>query len=261
MDSKDKHPGARCGEHPQQVSIGTCERCGSFFCQTCASPRDTGRSFCRRCGVGGYIAWEDQSLGLWARYYRTVRSSLLQLPRFAAELPEDGGFAKPLAFALLPTLVSAVLGAAAMSLFGSWLVTNFDTSAAGGTQPPIMAISALMFVFYGSAAVASYLAYLAGWPLLLVGSARLFGSRALHYRAAFRALCYASGLNWLYWVPVFGLAAGVYHFAIASMSIAALSRTSELKGFAICGVPAALCGIGCCGGYTTLILLSFARGN
>ena len=38
---------ARCGIHPERTSTGTCNRCGAFFCDECAS--ETSPGLCARC--------------------------------------------------------------------------------------------------------------------------------------------------------------------------------------------------------------------
>ncbi|HZN92321.1 MAG TPA: hypothetical protein VFB81_06430, partial [Myxococcales bacterium] len=37
----------RCGVHPERTSTGTCNRCGAFFCDECAS--ETSPGLCAKC--------------------------------------------------------------------------------------------------------------------------------------------------------------------------------------------------------------------
>jgi hypothetical protein len=39
---------AGCAEHPDNLSVGSCERCGSFVCSLCATPIEA-RILCPRC--------------------------------------------------------------------------------------------------------------------------------------------------------------------------------------------------------------------
>jgi hypothetical protein len=251
-------PRSLCAEHPERAAVGTCERCGNFYCSDCAGRVDGGQGFCHRChGARAYIAWEDASLGLWQRYFRTVKSSLFELPRFAAELPARGDVGLPLSFALLPTAASVVIGAGAMSAFLGFMVGSLaPASGAGSDAPPAGVIGAFAFLMYGATGIGGYLAYLGLWPAVLVGTARMFGNRELQYRGLFRILCYASGFNFLYFVPLLGMAVGAYHFVVASMCIAAQGKASVPAGFGIFGLPAFLLGGCCCGGYFGMVMLA-----
>ena len=240
-----------CAEHPQRTAVGTCERCGSYFCEECAGGA---RTFCKACRASRrYVAWEDRSLTVWQRYFRTVKSSIVELPKFAEGLPVTGRVLPPLVFALVPTFVSAVLGAALMSAIIALVMYVFES---GANQPPAPApiVGAFIFAFYGALGILAYVGYLVVWPAVLTATARVFGNRLVTYRGAFGVLCYASGLNCLYVVPLVGMMVALYHFVVAAVSIAALGRTSILMGFAICGAPAVLLGGTCLGGYVWLML-------
>ena len=250
---------ARCAEHPEQVAVGTCGRCGNYFCEACQGRREEGRDHCNACRAArAYVAWEDASLGVWDRYYRTVRGSLVQLPRFAAELPAQGSAVQAMWFGLLPTSVAALIGSALMATMLGWIATNMPDPAANGT-PGMLFTAGLTFVVYLLMSLGVYLAYVLFWPVLLVGVARLLGRRELSYRGTLRCLCYASGLNCLLWVPLVGLLAAIYHFVVASFCLGAMSRSSVLIGFAIFGLPSLLCGLGSCGAYVALMMATLGR--
>ena len=245
----------RCARHPERVAVGTCGRCGNYYCDACTGRR----GYCAACyASAAYIAWEDGSLGWWERYYQTVRSSVLQLPRFADELPSEGGVWRALWFALLPTSITALLGAFFMAAFTSWLGANVADPGDGKPLPTLM-IGGITFIVSIASTLFAFLAYLAAWPALLLGVARLFGVRQLSYRGAFRCLCYASGLNWMFVIPLVGLAAGIYHFVVAAVCIGAVSRSSTLMGFAIYGLPTFLCGLGSCGAYVAFLMAAAGR--
>lgn len=243
----------RCAQHPERSAVGTCGRCGNYYCDACTGRRDDERGYCTACyAARGYVAWEDGSLGWWQRYHQTVRSSVLQLPRFADELPREGGVARALSFALIPTSITIVLGALFMAAFTTWLGAKVAV-ANDGTPVSTLLLGGLTFLMTSASALFGFLAYLVAWPALLLGISRMFGVKQLSYRGAFRCLCYASGLNWMLVIPLIGLAAAIYHFVVAAVCIGAMSRGSMLMGFAIYGVPTFLCGMGSCGAYMAFI--------
>jgi len=252
---------ALCADHPERAAVGTCARCGNFYCGDCAGRVDGGQGFCQRChGARAYVAWEDASLGIWQRYFRTVKSSLVEMPRFAAELPSRGDIGLPLSFALLPTLASVVVGAGGMSAFLAFMMHNL-TPPSGSEGPPASMMGAIAFLMYGGMGLGGYLAYLALWPAMLLATARMFGNRELGYRGLFRILCYASGFNCFYFVPLLGMAVAAYHFVVASMCISAQGKTSVPAGFGIYGLPAVALGGCCCGSYSGLMLLALRDGS
>ncbi len=247
-----------CAEHPTRAAVGTCERCGAFFCGACASPG--GLSFCKNCEARRrYVAWEDMSLGRGQRFFDTVRSSITELPRFASELPLQGGFRAPLTFALLPNLLASVIVAAIGVLFiGAMMhAPLFATSKQGDAVSLIGAVA--VFVTYFATALGSVLAYLTVWAGVLTGSARVFGAEGLRYESMFRILCYASGLNGLYVVPVIGTLVLVYHVVVTVFVISAQGRVSALTALAIIGVPAVLLGTCCCGSYLLFFFTMLSR--
>ena len=247
------HLEARCAVHPERIAVGTCERCGNYFCDACTGWRGDHDLQCKACcAARSYVAWEDRSLGLWDRYYRTIRRSLVELPRFAGELPAQGSLRLAMVFALLPTSMAAMLGSALATALFSWATNSMREVAEHGPAVRLI-VGGTMFVTYTLAALFAYLAYLLVWPLLLVLVARVLRRHELTYRGALRCLCYASGLTWLYGIPVIGLVAGIYHFVVASVCIGAMSRSSWLTGFAIYGLPAMVCGLGACGTYFAMI--------
>lgn len=247
-------PSALCAYHPERPAVGTCERCGSFYCRSCAGLREGARGFCRRCDEGrAYVPWEDPALGFATRYLRTLRSSITELPKFAAELPMRGGYGRPLWYALFPTLVATLLGAAALALFAGAMIAGFG--AANSQSPGMEMVGGLLFAFYSVLGVGGYLAYLALWPAVLLGTARLVGNQRLQYEGLFRILCYGSGFNFLYFVPVVGLLVAVYHAVLSVTCIAAQGRVSTLKALGIFGIPALAFGGCCCGSYFGLLLI------
>jgi hypothetical protein len=243
----------RCALHPERVAAGTCGRCGNYYCDACTGWRNGGESQCKACSESRtYVAWEDRSLGIWDRYCRTLRSSLVDLPRFAGELPAKGSLWLALIFAILPTLIAAMLGSALATALFSWLATSLRSTAEA--RPAVLLASGVMLVTYTLLGLFAYLAYLLAWPLLLLLVARVLSRPELTYRGALRCLCYASGFNWLYCIPLIGLTAAVYHLIVASYCLGAMSRSSWLTGFAIYVLPTMVCGLGACGTYFAVII-------
>jgi hypothetical protein len=189
-----------------------------------------------------------------------VKSSLVELPRFAAELPARGDIGLPLSFALLPTVASVVIGAGGMSAFLAFMMHNLTPPNAAQGMPAGM-MGAVAFLIYGGMGLGGYVAYLALWPAVLLAAARLFGNRELSYRGLFRILCYASGFNCLYFVPLLGMAVAVYHYVVASMCIASQGKTSVPAGFGLYGLPAVALGGCCCGSYAGLMFLAMRSGG
>jgi hypothetical protein len=244
-------PQAMCGEHPDRVAAGTCARCGNYYCAACAGRREGAQGFCRRCDDSrSYVAWEDAQLGPFARYFETIKSSLAELPKFAAELPLQGGYARPLLFACLPTLASSLITAVAMAAV---VGVSWVDGTVGG-DPDTGLFVALGFAVYFFGGLVGYLAYLLIWSAVLVASAHIAGSRGLHYEGLFRILCYASGLNWLYFFPVVGVLVAVYHVVVAVSCIGARGHMSALRALGVYGLPALVFSSCCCGSYVLLLL-------
>lgn len=248
-------PHALCAEHPAQPAIGTCARCGNYYCGACAGRRGEAGSYCRNCHPErAYVAWEDRSLTLWQRYYHTVRASLVEMPRFVAELPAEGGLAQPLLFGLLPTAASVLVGTTLVSALVGLAVGMAPQQQ--GQSLPAGVMAAILFVVYFGMGIGSQLAYLFVWPAVLLGTARMFGNSRLRYEGVFRVLCYACGFNCFYFVPLLGMAVLAFQVTVSAMGIAAQGRTTVPMGFAIYGLPALLLGGCCCAGYVGMVMLA-----
>lgn len=246
-----------CAEHPSRAALGTCARCGNYYCEQCASRREGAEGLCRSCDESRrYVPFEDPALGFWAGYFATLKRSVVELPRFAAELPSRGGYGRPLWFAFWPTALTTLVGTAL--LVGFVLAIGLPLSDGEAKVHPGV-IGAAMAATYVVMGIGGYLVYLALWPLALLGSARMFGCRGLTHEGLFRILCYASGFNFLYFVPMLGLAAALYHLVVSIVCVAAQARTSGLTAVGIVGAPALLFGGCCCGGYVLLILLGMQQ--
>ncbi|HEX2679342.1 MAG TPA: hypothetical protein VHM19_21975 [Polyangiales bacterium] len=256
-------PVAMCAEHPGRAAVGTCERCGGFFCDACAGRLQDGKKFCKSCDARqSYIAWEDLSLPIWRRYLETVRASLVELPKLAAELPTTGGFAAPLSYALLPTALGALIGSALGALFiGTMMRAPF--MASGQTDSHVWSIATGgVFVAYLLSSLLGFALYVGVWAGVLTGSAQLFGAGRLRYEGMFRIVCYASGLNLLSIIPMVGaVLVFVYHLIVVVSCIAAQGRVSGLTGLAIVGVPAFGFALFCCGGYVFFLMSVLGHGH
>jgi hypothetical protein len=244
---------AFCAEHRERVAIGTCDRCGNFFCVECAGRSEATQRYCRQCdATRSYVAWEDLSLPLGQRYLQTLKSSLFELPRFAAELPTRGPLMAPLVYALLPTLISTALIAGVNVLLLGDLIESVTSPITRGKSG---FVDATLFGGVLVAAMASFIAYLVLAPLVLLLSAHAFGARGVSYRGLFRSLCYASGFNFLQFFPVFAPFVLVYHVVLCVACIAASAKVRVLTAIGIYATPAVLIG-GCCGGSYLLLMLS-----
>jgi hypothetical protein len=151
--------------------------------------------------------------------------------------------------------VSSAIGSGVASVFMGAIFQSFadpTTPATSGFTPAF--VGAAAFILYFASGVLSYLVYIAFWPLVLLGSASLFGASRLRYEGLFRILCYGSGFNFLYFFPVLGLLVAIYHVVVAVMCIGSHGRVSTLTALAIYGLPA-LGFLGCCcGGYLLLMM-------
>ena len=248
-----------CAIHPDRVAVGTCDRCGNFYCGDCRGPDG---ALCINCNqVRSYIPWEDDSLGLWDRYWFTIKRSIVEYQLFARELPVEGGLGRPLMYAMIPSMLSSlIIALAAAGMADMFIVPSMgaDTGALG--QNPIIVL-AIAFMFYFVGGAVGYVVYTFGWALVLFISSRLFGAPKLTYEGLFRILCYSSGLNLLSFVPLVGMLVFLYHAVITTLCVVVKADVGTGRGLAVVLAPLGGFIVFCCGGYVLVLAATLGMGG
>lgn len=125
---------ANCATHPDVEAVGTCSRCGQFFCAAERIELD-GAVYCGTCGVRPDVDW----LGLHFRVYEGKRSGLAWT---------FGGLGLLLAFMGIAALVSAELdlkraaAAGGLLLIALGLLAFFSGHRLGRFAPVALALPA-----------------------------------------------------------------------------------------------------------------------
>jgi hypothetical protein len=167
--------------------------------------------------------WEDPELSGWVGFYRTIRDLLLH-PRDFFENLGEGGWAEPLAFALIVST-----GGLLFTLF--WHFLMLTGGAAGDTAGLAAALDVRSGVLLGLMVAA---------PLLVlvdlgVGSLCWWGSVALAgisqaFTPAWRIFCYAHGALALAFIPFLGPAlGGIWILALMCIGVQKVFRVSALS--------------------------------
>lgn len=147
-----------CPAHPDAEAVGTCHRCGRFYCAPEAMLLD-GQLYCAECGARDDVDW----LGKWARRYEGKRSGLawallplggLLLAFSTVVLVTDPGGWQPYVLAL----GFACFGLPAAAFITGWRWAR-EALLAG-------ALAGVGLLWAGAGAIAALIAGLALLPLL-----------------------------------------------------------------------------------------------
>ncbi len=150
------------------------------------------------------VPWEDPELSGWVGFYRTLRDLLVR-PREFFENLGPGGWAEPLAFALIMSTAGLVI-----ALF--WHLLILAGAATGDTLGPVSPLNLGTGGLLGLMIVSPFLVLVD----LAVGSLCWWGSVALSgagrdFTPAWRVFCYAHGGLALALIPLLGmLVAGIW---------------------------------------------------
>lgn len=211
-----------CALHPNAQAVGTCARCGDFFCATCTSEG----MFCRACGErGARLPWLDRSeLGLLKAFFLTIKTCVREPKRFAAALPKSGSLFEASWFGLLCASIgfgipSGLLGVV-LSLFA--LVTS------KGASPAPWWIGLIAAPFYLLGFLGTFVIGAFGFPLVLKLSTRLC-SIPMRYGELLRIVMYTSVGSLIAWVPMVGLGAWLLQLVLTCMAVAAHTRATQTR--------------------------------
>lgn len=84
--------GARCGVHHDRAALGTCTRCGTFYCEECRRVGPDGVAYCISCEARapGGIPWEARrELGLGRAFFETWKESTFSPRVFYSREPRE----------------------------------------------------------------------------------------------------------------------------------------------------------------------------
>lgn len=176
------------------------------------------------------VPWEDPELSGWVGFYRTLRDLLVCPGEFFDNL-DSGGWAEPLAFALIVSTVGLLC-----ALFWDLLIL------AGGAAGDTAGLAASLDTGTGAPLVLMVAAPLLVLVDLGVGGLCWWGSVALSgvgrkFTPAWRIFCYAHGGLALAFIPILGLpVAGIWVLAlmyIGAKKVFGLSALGSLGALAI----------------------------
>ena len=188
--------GALCGNHPQTPAIGTCSRCGTFFCYACGSVDPVGAAMCAACAPksGLAIPWERRhEIGFFPGLIETIKLVMFRpLEAFSAP-SQDLGYGSPILFTIIVQVVAMFfasiyqLGASALTERGEAIA--LEAALFGG----FLVVSPLIFILF--AFIGTGLLHLC---LLIVGGVNK------DFFATFRVVTYSSAASLLNVVPICG---------------------------------------------------------
>lgn len=192
---------AQC-EHREADAVGTCTRCGDYYCATCAADSNV-RALCARCDGIGEIPWEHDR-GVLRAWARTIGRLIVAPSSVARRLPVEGSVSAPTAFAAIAcsvylSMASVLLGAVrwislslSLSRFNAqdstWRLWMFEVPHEIGIVVLITPLTVLLS------------------PVALYATVRVLGGR-LSLRACARTMAYASGYHIVMAIPLGGIAA------------------------------------------------------
>lgn len=236
--STSSRPFVPCRNHADRASESVCGRCADLVCSLCTVWSD-GTSYCPACIVRvraldlvrpeGYIPWEDRRrLGTMTAAWRTVKLAYSD-GGFYDTMPQQGGIAEPLLFAMLVrSVVVLVYGLLAAALY---LVI------AAATQDPMMlvqAVAQIAGIFFQMLQAAVILLAACGMIHLAVV---IFGGGG-GFERSFRVYAYGRGLDLMELVPIAGqLAAVIWRIVIYTRGLVVVHRITQMKAAIAASVP------------------------
>ncbi len=250
--------GARCAVHPEQFAAGVCDRCGSFYCPSCVGRIEGERSTCAACEAAtAHVAWERRDdLGTMKAFWQTLKRSVLHPLEFAREIPAEGGFGGPTAYALLASAIGAIPILAMVGLMFVFFLAVMPAPGMSGPDAPPGWIWAIVAVFYAIVFSLGPVGWTFLWAGILRLSSRILGAPRGSYVAIFRILAYSAGTNVAIGVPVAGTAVYVLQAIHAIFGISHKCGVSNGRAAAIYFVPLLACM--CCAGGSYAGLIAFA---
>jgi len=217
--------------------------------------------------------WEDESLGMLQRFWRTSIGIFTAPWKTFARMPVSGGYVKPLIYALIGGAVFTI--AQMVVSFISFLGTFTSTMAAASVSDGDISLGLLVLAWAGIvlavllfflAFIFFYIASCVIW--LVVGSGishiclMLFGAVRHDYEATFRAWAYAGGLAQIFAVvPCIGwLVAMTWGAVIQIVALKETHRTDYWRVICAYLLPVLLC-CGCFGAGLTAFGITSASGG
>ena len=156
-------------------------------------------------------------------YLPMVRAVVTQPVAFFASIPRHGTYQGPLAFALIGTGISAILGGI--------LAMTTGLSVAGFISAIVTDLIAEAIGVFVVAAIAQLLVI---W---------IVGSTNSGYGASFRVVTYASVTSLVSWIPVIGPLLSLYGIYLGIVGIREVHQTTTNKAAMVVLIPAAVLAI------------------
>lgn len=179
------------------------------------------------------IEWEERQDGFFLdKFYRTLKRALFAPFDFFENLRRNGSYAKPLAFACLAELLTALIS----SFLWSGLLLGFAFGGLGhwgvlGAHFQIFKLFAGLFVLVIGLFGASFIYYV---------TAVIFGARS-RFRTLFRMYSYTEGVVIFRLIPIIGnVVAEIYRGVLLYFGFKAVYRFGTLRALACVVVPSLL---------------------
>lgn len=256
-------PGARCAVHPEAFAAGVCDRCGSFYCPSCAGRVEGPRSFCSSCeSTMAYVPWEDRArLGKMRAFFLTIKRAVLNPQEFAREIPAEGGFGAPLGFATIATVIGVVPILLILGVVFGFVAYMISREGGMPSDAPPDWFFGAIGVFYALMLFVAPIVWMFLWAGILRLSSILLGAPRGSYQAIFRILAYSNGLNVAMAIPLLSTVALVFQVLHAIYGISAKCGVSTGRAAAIYFIPIGICICLYVGLYAALIVAAAAIGG
>ncbi|GAB4331328.1 MAG: hypothetical protein Kow0099_02610 [Candidatus Abyssubacteria bacterium] len=276
---------AKCSFHPDADAIHHCKRCGRPLCYACAIEAEDG-FLCEVCDTvaevrpgpaeppfvaappkpsppaepkdntvsqalihGPYVPWEYRRyIGRVNALFATWHQTLLSPLSFFRGVPITGDYRSPLTYGLFWTLVGLAGGAVWKLFFAAYptILLFFEGE-------PVQ-LSFQLSDAYMLALAAVVLSPLMALVMLVIACSIyhifviLFTSRHAGYEATLRVVCYSTGTNVFYFLPlVGGLLGGIWQLVLVTAGLKEVHRISFPLALLIALFP-----------YTFVLILGFA---
>lgn len=269
----------KCAFHLDADAIGHCKHCGRPVCYACAIETEGGY-WCEPCtqslktapppaeqraepkaeksrrqtvsqvlARGPYVAWEYRSQIGWVNaLFTTWRHTLFRPLSFFHGIPIVGDYRSPLLYGIFWTLVGSAGGFAWKLLLYIYptLITFFEGKS--------VQLSLQLSQTYVLVAAALVLSPLLALMMLLAACAIyhvfvvLFTRRHAGFEATLRVICYSTGTNVFFFLPLLGaLLGGIWQLVLVTAGLKEVHRISFPLALVIALVP-----------YTLLLIIAIA---
>jgi hypothetical protein len=273
----------KCAFHPDVDALAYCKSCGRPLCYACANEEQDG-VFCDGCrkitrpppapvlpvkelavadeageekretvsqamSRGPYVAWEyRQQLGGLNAFLRTFRQSLFSPLRFFQKVPIVADYQSPLLYGVYWTVIGIAGGMFWRLAFWGYPILRALFWGEQVSLPLEQTQHALVAVFLFLISPLLGLIILLGACLLYHLFVKLATSRHAGFQSTLRVICYSTGTNIFFFLPLIGvLIGGVWHLVLVTIGLREIHRVPFPTAVTITLIP-----------YTILLVMTLA---